>query len=110
MRHRSRASMGTLVTVIAILCLAPVAITSQAQPSVGKVKATRIPLRTPWGEPDLQGVWDFRSVIPMERPKDVAGKEVLTDEESVAFVARETVRRDRDHNVPAGDVGDYNQF
>ena len=26
--------------------------------------------RTPWGDPDLQGVWDFRTATPLERPED----------------------------------------
>ena len=27
------------------------------------------PLRTPFGQPDMQGVWDFRTITPLERPK-----------------------------------------
>src|SRR2546423_963739 len=26
------------------------------------------PPRTPWGHPDLQGVWDYRTITPLERP------------------------------------------
>ena len=43
-------------------------------------------LRTPWGHPDLQGVWDFRTVTPLERPDDLSDKEVLTDEEAAVFL------------------------
>ena len=25
--------------------------------------------RTTWGAPDLQGVWDFRTITPMQRPE-----------------------------------------
>ena len=39
------------------------------------------PPRTAWGQPDLTGVWDFRSITRMERPEDLAGKEFLTEEE-----------------------------
>ena len=27
--------------------------------------------RTPWGAPDLQGVWDFRTLTPFERPTNL---------------------------------------
>jgi hypothetical protein len=68
------------------------------------------PLRTAWGQPDLQGVWDFRTVTPLERPNELAGKEILTDVEAASFETQAAIRNDRDRNVPAGNVGDYNQF
>jgi hypothetical protein len=43
--------------------------------------------RTPWGDPDLQGVWRYEATIPLERPARVEGRESLTDEE-VAEVER----------------------
>jgi hypothetical protein len=43
--------------------------------------------RTAEGQPDLQGVWDYRSATPLERPREFAGKEFLTDQE-VADVER----------------------
>lgn len=48
-------------------------------------------LRTPAGHPDLTGVWDFRTVTPLERPDELADKEFLTEEE-VASYAAERVR------------------
>ncbi len=33
--------------------------------------------RTPWGGADLQGVWDFRSVTPLERPAEFENQEYL---------------------------------
>src|SRR5262245_49541207 len=37
--------------------------------------------RTPWGHPDLQGIWDYRTITPLERPSALSGKSVLTDDE-----------------------------
>jgi hypothetical protein len=37
--------------------------------------------KTPWGEPDLQGIWDHKITTPIERPARYANKEFLTDEE-----------------------------
>jgi hypothetical protein len=37
--------------------------------------------RTPWGHPDLQGIWNNGTVTPLERPADLADREFLSDEE-----------------------------
>ena len=37
--------------------------------------------RTPWGDPDIQGIWDNGTPTPLERPADLADKEFLSDEE-----------------------------
>ena len=42
--------------------------------------------RTPWGDPDLQGIWNNATSTPLQRPGTV-GKEVLTDEEAAEFAA-----------------------
>lgn len=49
-------------------------------------------LRTPWGEPDLQGIWSNPSVIPLERAEAFGTREFLTDEE-IAAAERELVAR-----------------
>ena len=43
--------------------------------------------RTPWNEPDLQGVWRYEAAIPLERPARFEGRESLTDAE-VAEIER----------------------
>lgn len=49
--------------------------------------------RTPWGEPDLQGVWTGNSAhgIPLERPDNLAGVETLTPEQAAARRERGTL-------------------
>ena len=37
--------------------------------------------RTPDGKPDLQGVWNFSSATPFERPAEFEGREFLSDED-----------------------------
>ena len=51
------------------------------------------PPQTPWGKPDLMGVWDFRSITPMQRPEDLVDQEFLTEEE-VANREQEAVDRE----------------
>ena len=67
--------------------------------------------RTAWGAPDLQGVWDFRTITPMERPTDLAGTEVLSDEQAATLEAQsEAAQAARDTETPFDTVGNYNQF
>ena len=49
--------------------------------------------RTPWGHPELQGVWDFRTITPLERPVELADREFLTAEEAASF-EQDVVERD----------------
>lgn len=62
------------------------------------------------GRPDLQGTWDFRTITPFQRPESLADRDVLSDEEAVAFQAEENERRDRDNFTDTTTTGDYNQF
>ncbi len=42
---------------------------------------TWTPPLTPYGQPDLEGVWENKSATPLERPKELAGRPFLTDQE-----------------------------
>ena len=66
-------------------------------------------LRLPWGDPDLQGTWTGSTLTPLERPAELVGKTVLTEEE--ARTLEERADRDRFvERVPQdGDPGTYNQ-
>jgi len=46
------------------------------------------------GEPDLQGVWDFRTMTPLQRPSEFAGRAALTAEEAAAYETRTNSDRD----------------
>ena len=61
------------------------------------------------GHPDLQGVWDFGTITPLERPVELGDKAVLTDEEAAAF-EQQTAESRVDAPPPPGSVGGYNQY
>ena len=72
--------------------------------------------RTPWGDPDLQGIWSSSGATPMERPEEYQGRATLTDEE-VAAIRSETDARDQrllaadaQRTRAGGNVGAYNNF
>ena len=67
-------------------------VTLVAVPALGQ-STTDVP-RTPWGVPDLGGVWDYRTITPLERPEEYGDRAFLTDEE-VAELEREAEDRER---------------
>src|SRR5438105_9069260 len=81
MRNRILASMSALV-----LTIVPAAgqATAGSKAPAAAVKGTWNPARTPDGQPDLQGVWTNNSVTPLQRPKELAGKEFYSEAELAA--------------------------
>ena len=74
--------------------------TSQAQRAASTPRPWTPP-HTEWGAPDLQGVWNFATLTPLERPREFADKAVLTAEEATEY-ERTTDRRQREANSTAG--------
>ena len=99
MRRRFITSIRALAVVFAVASLMPALVAGQA-PASAKPK-TAVP-RTADGHPDLQGVWDFRNVIPLERPSEFAGKEFLTDKEAAEFEKSAAQRLDMDRRDEDG--------
>ncbi len=101
MTQKSFVAGSTLAAVAAAMILGP---------TLAVAQTTAVP-PTPWGAPDLQGVWDFRTLTPMERPDELADKQILTAEEAAQFrEGRLAEIFARDDEVPADIVGNYNQF
>lgn len=65
--------------------------------------------KTPWGDPDLQGVWTNTTTTPLERLPEAAGKAVLSDEERTQVAQQVFERIDQDKPRP-GTVVPYNEF
>ena len=98
-------ALGRLLAmmVVAGLLLTPASAAAQA----GEYE----PPRTSWGAPDLQGVWDFRTLTPFERPVELGERAVLSEEEVAEFEAQRLAEfAVRDDQEPADVVGNYNQF
>lgn len=68
------------------------------------------PPRTPDGAPDLQGVWTNATITPFERPRALADKPFLTEQEAAALERQSAERREENDSHPRpGDVGSYNE-
>lgn len=81
---RGRALSVAVATVIAVVSLWPVPVGEVAQRAAD---SSTVP-RTPWGDPDLQGVWANNNATPLQRPEAFAEKATLTDEELADLKAK----------------------
>jgi hypothetical protein len=61
--------------------------------------------RTPWGDPDLQGTWDFTTITPLQRPPELAGKAFLTEREAAALEKQINQQRVQTEEVSPGSLG-----
>ena len=73
-----RQSVATVFVVAAVASLASV-------PAIGQPLPEWSMPRTPDGQPDLQGAWSFATITPLERPREYAERQLLTDEEVAAL-------------------------
>ena len=85
LKQRSNLVVTTLVAVFLVPRL------GIAQPDDTSVYTAAT---TPWGHPDFQGVWDRRTITPLERPERLAGKSFLTAEEIIAYEKASAARPD----------------
>jgi hypothetical protein len=123
MRNRMVGVVGGLAAVgLGALIVAPVAgQTSKAQASgaaaakpataaPAKAKAVAGALRTPWGDPDLQGGWDNGTPTPLERPVKYGERATLTDAEVKALNSASADAIVNERPLRDGDVGTYNEL
>ena len=78
-RYLFACALAAVVVVVALAsgCTSTPTSTSDGTPGA----AAWTEARTPWGDPDLQGVWRYESAISLERPRALDGRALLTDEE-----------------------------
>ena len=93
MRHRFFASVPALMVVTAAV-------------SLWAAKTWTAP-RTPDGQPDLQGIWSNATITPLERPKELAGKQFFTGQEAGEYEKRilQESNKDRRDGDREADVG-----
>ena len=113
MRHQVLVFVSAVVVLVAL-------VSSVAAPATAQ---TTVP-RTAWGQPDLQGIWDFRTITPLQRSEDLAERAFLTEEEAanleqeavdrnIRLWNRAAQRTDAGANVDRGTDGQpgaYNNF
>jgi hypothetical protein len=104
-----RESTLTLVAVAAASAAVTVGLGQIPTASAADKPSFKAP-RTSWGDPDLQGVWDYRTITPFERRAELGDREYYTDEEIAQLEGRAARRLDEapDTTVQTGLVhADY---
>jgi hypothetical protein len=124
MTPRYLVSAAALAVALASASPAVLSVAAQAPkaaaPTYTPPKSTFTPPRTPWGDPDLQGIYDFQTIIRMQRPPGLAGKKTFTEAELKEYAKGNTPNEDAcGTGSRAGEVctakedaevGDYNDF
>jgi hypothetical protein len=97
MRYRTVSRATVLAVTIAVALSVGGVVAGQSEPG------TEAP-RTAWGDPDLQGVWSYASLTPLQRPVNLEGQQFYSEEEAAS--------RNASVHIEApprpGDVGAYN--
>ena len=114
MSYRSVATfIGWSAAAIAVLLQAPHAVAGQDASATAAAAPDTATFRTAWGEPDLQGIWSYASITPLQRPSELAGREFLTEEEVAEQNNEGATRASSDRRgelTPERDLGlAYNQ-
>jgi hypothetical protein len=68
-----------MVAIAAAAVISVSIVTTSAQGPVGSATALAPALKTPWGEPDLQGMWTDEFDTPLQRPAQYADQEFFTE-------------------------------
>ena len=79
--------MPHVVGILCLTCILPAVALAQSWSETSVA-------RTAWGAPDLRGVWDYRTMTPLQRSADFATKEFLSEEEAAAYERQVLARRD----------------
>jgi hypothetical protein len=111
MARRRLFSMARGAMVAGLVCLTAGVAQAQGERAAAEDGGWTAP-RTAWGVPDLQGIWDYRTMTPLERPREFADRAVFSPSEAASFEARtleEQADYDRSPSVHAKWWLDYGQ-
>ena len=97
------------------IALTGLALLTAASMAIAPLSAQKkwTPAHTPDGQPDLQGVWGFATITPLERPTELAGKQFFTETEAVEYEKGFLERNNRDRRDGPADADvsrAYNDF
>src|SRR5579863_4563381 len=108
-----RERIGGLVTTVAITAAAAVSAVisvsvtqTSAQTRAASATAPTAELKTPWGEPDLQGIWTDETDTPLQRPAKYANQEFFTEAQRAELDRLRSALPSRDKRAERGTEAD----
>jgi hypothetical protein len=119
MRQRLRQFVG-MATTLVVVSLAMSSVACQTPSTTGKaptaaVMSGSVP-KTPWGEPDLQGIWTRDADVPLQRPIKYGNRAFLTDAERAdldrqisGILGRDSAESRRSRGTERDVNGEFNQ-
>jgi hypothetical protein len=111
MRERFASSIivVAITTADAAVSLSVAPALAQASADTITAPAAAASLKTPWGEPDLQGIWTYESDTPLQRPAKFANQEFFTEEQQAELDRDRAALLARDKRAGRGTETDVNQ-
>src|SRR5262245_14135971 len=109
-----RATKAAAIAAASVFAAQPVSFTRASAQSPGASATAISPtltlttpvLKTPWGEPDLQGIWTQESDIPLQRLPKYAGQEYFTEAQRAELDRERTAMLERDGRGARGSEAD----
>src|SRR4029077_753356 len=98
-----RLSVSTITVAIAAAAVGAVISASSTRTSA---QAPAAALKTPWGEPDLQGIWTVETDTPFQRSPKYANQEFFTEAQRADFDRVRSQLRGRDNRAERGSEAD----
>jgi hypothetical protein len=100
----SQSRLRYTLTIVSCVLTVSLMGSGGSQTGTGARTATRVPFRTSWGDPDLQGNWNNGTITPLERPDVFAARDVLTEVERAELDREAATRADRRSPNPGADL------
>src|SRR5256714_9799306 len=93
---------GSMITI----AIAAVALGAVLAVSIPRTSAQAPALKTPWGDPDLQGIWTDESDVPLQRPARYGNQEFFTAEQRAELDKQRSALIGRDRRAERGTEAD----
>ncbi len=109
MRERfpgSTTAVATLAAIAAAITLVSIHRTSAQAPSQSGDGSVGMALKTPWGEPDLQGIWTDETDTPLQRSPKFANQEFFTEAQRAELDRQRSAMLGRERRAERGTVAD----
>src|SRR5258706_2275387 len=97
---RKRFSVSMIGVAVALVAVAVISV------SISGTAAPAPVLKTPWGEPDLQGIWTDETDTPLERSPKFANQEFFTEAQRVELDRQRSAMLGRDQRAERGTTAD----
>src|SRR5258708_24528974 len=93
---------GSLIMV----AIAATGVSAVISASITGTSAQAPALKTPWGEPDLQGIWTDETDTPLQRSPRFANQEFFTEAQRAELDRQRSAMRGRDQRAERGTLAD----